>query len=148
MQVKEIMSIQPSHCTPESTIQEAAQMMVEADCGAIPVVRAHDHLHPVGIITDRDITCRAAAKGMDPRRTQVRECMSTALAVISADTPIHECCQIMEKTRVRRLMVVDDEGRLCGIVSQADIALHLPEHDTAEVVREISEPTEEPSLVG
>jgi CBS domain-containing protein len=143
---KDIMCDNPQCCTPDISIQEAAQMMDKCDCGAIPVIVDGEKRKAVGVITDRDIALRAVAEGKGPQST-VRECMSSPLAVIGADSSVEECCDMMERSKVRRLMVVDSEGELCGIISQADIARHLSKTKTAEVVKEISEPTEEPSLV-
>ncbi len=140
MQLEEVMCAEPQCCTPKTTIQEAARMMVDCDCGAIPVIEDKDGRKPVGIITDRDIACRAVAEGLDPKRTTVDKCMSAQLATVSADTSIQVCCQVMEKRQVRRLLALDPDGRVVGIVAQADIALNLPEHETAEVVKEVSQP--------
>jgi CBS domain-containing protein len=147
MQVRDVMSFQPHCCTPETNLRDAAQVMCESDCGAIPVVDADDRKKPVGIITDRDIACRAVAKGRDPAKPTVGDCMSSRLATIHQDSSIEDCCAEMEEFKVRRLLVVDDNDRLCGIVSQADIALRMGEHESAEVVREISQPTAAASLV-
>jgi CBS domain-containing protein len=146
MKLKDVMCSDPQCCTPKSTIQEAARMMVDCDCGAIPVVEDKGSRIPIGIITDRDIACRAVAKGLDPARATVAECMSTQLATVNANTSIEECCQIMEQRQVRRLLALDQGGRIVGIVSQADIALNLSEHETAEVVKEVSQPSEHAAL--
>ncbi|RIK79490.1 MAG: CBS domain-containing protein [Planctomycetota bacterium] len=143
--VRSIMCANPTSCAPDATIQQAAQLMEQCDCGAIPVVKTDGARQAVGVITDRDIACRAVARGMGPD-TQVRECMSSPLATIGVDDSVEECCQQMERFKVRRLLVLDEEGELCGIVSQADIALHLSKNKTAEVVREISEPSTQSSL--
>jgi CBS domain-containing protein len=147
MKVKDLMSTGPHCCTPQSTIQEAAQMMVECDCGAIPVVEERNGEKPIGIITDRDIACRAVAKGLDPARTIVQQCMTAHLVTVPANTSIDECCRIMEERQVRRLLAVDAAGRIVGIVAQADIALHLSARKTAEVVKEVSQPSEHAALV-
>jgi CBS domain-containing protein len=146
MKTKEVMCADPQCCTPQSTIQEAARMMVTCDCGAIPVIEDNDGRRPIGILTDRDIACRVVAKGLDPKRTTVDKCMSTKLATVAADTSIEDCCQIMEKRQVRRLLAVNEDGRIVGIVAQADIALNLPEHETAGVVKEVSQPCEHAAL--
>lgn len=143
---RDIMCQNPTCCNPDITIREAAQMMERSDCGAIPVIEEGEKRKAVGVITDRDIAIRAVAKGKGPDTT-VRECMSSPLAVIGADSTVEECCDIMERSKVRRLMVVDSDGELCGIISQADIARHLSKAQTAEVVQEISEPTDDASLV-
>ena len=147
MQVKKIMSQDPKCCTPEMNLQEAARMMVACDCGAIPVVDENDHAKPIGIITDRDIACRAVAEGMNPAEAKVRDCMSTHLVCVAPEASMEECCEVMEKNKVRRLLVADHENHLRGIVSQADIALHLSKNKTAEVVKQVSQPSEHPSAV-
>jgi len=96
----------------------------------------------VGIITDRDIACRAVAEGEDPSQTKVSECMSSGLATVNEEDSIKDCCEAMERAQVRRLLVLDGEGELCGIVSQADIALHLSKNKIAEVVKEVSQPAQ------
>lgn len=141
--VKDIMSRNPQSCTPDASLQDAARLMERCDCGAIPVVETNGARRAVGIITDRDIACRGVARGMAPADTPVRECMSTQLATIGQDDSVAECCQQMEQGKVRRMLVMDAEGELCGIVSQADVALHLSKNKIAEVVKEISQPVEE-----
>jgi CBS domain-containing protein len=148
MQVRDIMSFHPHCCTPDTSLRDAAQLMCDCDCGAIPVVENGDRERPVGIITDRDIACRAVAKGKDPMTTTVRECMSTHLSTVNENCSIEDCCNAMERSKIRRMLVTNDKGLLCGIVSQADIALRMAEEQAAELVREVSQPTEEPSLVG
>jgi CBS domain-containing protein len=140
--VRDIMCASPQCCTPEATIQQAAAMMATCDCGAIPVIESNGVRRAVGVITDRDIACRAIAEGKGPE-TKVSECMSSPLAVIGDESSVAECCQRMEDAQVRRLMVVDADGELCGVVSQADIALHLSKEKTAHVVKEISKPASE-----
>jgi CBS domain-containing protein len=144
MNINDIMCNEPTCCTPETSIREAAQMMCDCDCGAIPVVEATSGSKPIGIITDRDIACRAVARGLSSATTRVGDCMTSPLATISTKASVDECCRVMEERQVRRLLAVDAKGRIAGIVSQADIALHLPSRKTAEVVREISQPVDEP----
>ena len=143
---KDIMCNSPQCCSPDDTIQDAAKMMNRCDCGAIPVIEQGEKRKAVGVITDRDIAVRAVAEGKGPD-TSVRECMSSPLAVVGADSSVQECCDIMERSKVRRLMVVDSDGELCGVIAQADIALHLSKTKTAEVVKEISEPSDDSSMV-
>jgi CBS domain-containing protein len=121
--------------------------MEARDCGAIPVVEKNGRKKLIGVITDRDIACRAVARGKDPVTTKVADCMSSPVATIEQDSTMEDCCDLMEKSKVRRIMVVDEQGDLCGIVAQADIALRTRAGTTAGVVREVSEPTHEPSRV-
>jgi CBS domain-containing protein len=138
MNVQAIMTSNPACCTPDTPLPDVARMMVLCDCGAIPVVDNQDSGRLVGIITDRDITCRTVAQGKDPLDLTARDCMTTSVASITPNDSLQQCEQIMEDRQVRRIPVVDGNGCCCGIVSQADIARKASEHETAEVVREIS----------
>jgi len=144
--VKNIMCATPQFCSPEATLQDVAQLMDRCDCGAIPVVQGDGARKVVGVITDRDIACRAVAHGNGPE-TRVRDIMSSPLATIGEDDSVEECCHEMERAKVRRLMVLDGDGELCGVVSQADVALHLSKNKIAEVVKEVSQPTRESSSI-
>jgi len=126
------MTTNPACCTPQNSVEEAAQMMVKHDCGEIPVVESKDNPKPIGVITDRDITCRVVATGKNPSQTRVGDAMSTP--------PV-------EENQIRRVPVVDQSGRCCGIVSQADIAKAAPTEETAEVLKQVSERSEHASRV-
>jgi len=137
MKVKEIMSSDPACCAPAASVEEAARLMAERDCGEIPVV---DSGHkPLGVVTDRDIACRAVAKGKGPN-TPVKEIMSSPAITVSPDTDIDECCRVMEANQIRRVPVVDAQGGCCGMVAQADFARRGSEKMTAELVRDVSQP--------
>ena len=122
MQVKDIMTPDPACCTPDSTLQRVAELMVENDCGEIPVVESAAGKKLVGVITDRDITCRTVAKGINPLTLTASECMTTPCVTVTPDTPLDECCRVLEENQIRRVPVVDAGGACCGIVALADIA--------------------------
>jgi CBS-domain-containing membrane protein len=96
--------------------------MCDFDCGEIPVVDGRDTMRPVGVITDRDIACRAVAANKNVATTTVSECMTSPCVSIGPDASLDACCAVMERYQIRRVLVTDQEGRCCGIVSQADIA--------------------------
>ena len=146
-QAKDIMSANPACCTPEHDVQQAAEMMVKHDCGEIPVVESGENTKPIGVITDRDITCRVVAMGKSPKQTRVRDAMSSPPVTVTPETSIEECCRVMEENQIRRVPVVDQSGSCCGIVSQADIANAAPTKQTAEVVKQVSQPSEHASRV-
>ena len=148
MQVKEIMTPEPAVCTPDTTLEWAAGLMVEHDCGEIPVVRNIASMLPIGVITDRDITCRTVAKGLNPLVMTVAECMTTPCVTVTPDMSLDECCRIMEEKQIRRVPVVDAGGACIGIVALADIAKHAKKRDAAEVVKEVSEPSDSASAAG
>lgn len=138
MNVKDVMTANPACCTPETGLQEVAQMMVDNDCGCIPVVDGPDTKMPVGMITDRDITCRVVAKGQNPLDLTAQDAMTTTVVSVTEDTSLEECCDLMEESQIRRVAVVDENGACCGIVAQADVATNATEKTTAEVVQEVS----------
>lgn len=140
MRVSEIMSSEPTCCTPETTAQEAARLMTEQDCGCLPVVDADDRL--VGVVTDRDIACRCVAEGKDPS-TPVGEIMTTGAQCCSADDDVAEATTVMADAQVRRVPVIDGQGCCVGMVAQADIARAdsaATPGDVGHVVEQISEP--------
>lgn len=148
MKIREVMTPNPACCTPDTSLREVAEMFVEYDCGAVPVVDNKESMRTLGIVTDRDIACRAIAKGANALELTARDCMSSPGVTVRTEESLDAAITAMEENRVRRLIVVDELGRCCGIVSQADIALKAPKRKTAEVVRELSEPTLGPSAVG
>ena len=147
MQVKEIMTADPACCTSQTGLQEVAQMMVDNDCGEIPVVENEETKLPIGVITDRDIVCRTVARGLNPLDLTVADCMSKPCVTVTPDMSVEECSRIMEGNQIRRVPVVDADGSCCGIVALADIALHAP-HSVAAVVKEVSEPTAAAAAIG
>lgn len=148
MQVKEVMTTDPACCTSDTTLQEVAQMMIDHDCGEIPVVQNQEDKLPIGVITDRDIVCRAVAQGLNPLDLTVGDCMSKPCITVTPEMSLEECARILEENQIRRVPVVDAGGCCCGIVALADIALRARQDVVAEVVREVSEPTSAASAAG
>jgi CBS domain-containing protein len=138
MNVSEIMTKDPACCTPDTSLQDVAKMMVDSDCGCIPVVDSKDSKMPVGMITDRDITCRVVAKGQNPLDLTAQDAMTTTVVSVTPETSIEDCCNLMEESQIRRVAVVDANGACCGIVAQADVANNASGSKTAEVVQEVS----------
>ena len=148
MQAREMMTRNPAVCTPDTKLPDVARLMVEHDCGEIPVVEGRESMRPVGVVTDRDITCRAVAEGKNPLEMTAQDCMSTPCVTVSEEASVEDCCRTMEENRIRRVPVVDAKGGCCGIVSQADIGESADKPRAAEVVKQVSQPTKEPSRVG
>jgi CBS domain-containing protein len=148
MQVKEVMTTDPACCTSDTGLREVAQMMVNNDCGEIPVVENLETKMPIGVITDRDIVCRTVARGLDPLELTVAECMTKPCVTVTPDMSLEECSRIMEQNQIRRVPVVDAAGACCGIVALADIARHANKTVAGEVVKEVSEPTAAASASG
>lgn len=137
MNVSDLMTADPACCRPSDTIQAAAQMMLDRDCGQIPVVDEGGRL--VGVITDRDIACRCVAEGKSSD-AKVSDAMSRDVVTAAPDEDLESCCAKMEDRQVRRLPVIDEAGCCCGIISQADVATNANREVTGDLVRQVSEP--------
>ncbi len=142
MKVDTVMTACPTFATVETSLREVAQMMVDQDCGQIPVLGGANGRKPVGVVTDRDIVVRAVAKGRNPAELKAGDCMTTPCVTVKPDDSLNECCDAMEREQIRRVLVVDNDGNLCGIVAQADVARSAQTSKTAEVVKNISAPSE------
>ena len=141
--VHEVMTDRPRVVTPETSVSEAAQLMKSDDIGSLPIL---DGEQLAGMVTDRDIVIRAIAEGKDPRGMPVREVASRELVTVNADEELSSALQLMASQQVRRLPVVDDDGRLVGILAQADVAVEAKEKDVGEMVEEISKSPTGPRL--
>jgi CBS domain-containing protein len=133
---RDVMTPEPARCTADTTLDLVAKLMVERDCGEIPIVDRSDH--PVGVVTDRDIVCRIVAEGKNPMAHTASEAMSRPVVTVRASTPLDDVVSTMEKHQIRRVPVVDERGCCTGIIAQADVARVGDEHEVAELVREVS----------
>jgi CBS domain-containing protein len=118
-------------------LRDAARAMREGDFGSMPVV---DDGQLTGIVTDRDIVVRAVAEGLDPAAARVGDVASRDPVTVEPGEDLDDAIDLMARHRIRRLPVVED-GRLVGVVSQADVALGAKEAQTGAVVEQISQPT-------
>jgi CBS domain-containing protein len=132
--IRDFMTSNPATCESSTTVFEAAKHMAQKDVGPIPVV---DGGRLVGIVTDRDIVLRVVAEGRDPSSTTVGEIASQRLETVSPDEDLDSALRKMASAQVRRLPVVED-GRLVGIVAQADVARQGEDRKTGEVVEQVS----------
>jgi CBS domain-containing protein len=136
--IKEVMTPSPTTVEPGASVVEAARTMRERDTGIVPVV---ENGKLIGTVTDRDIVVRLIAEGRDPGSATVREIASTDLVTVDPQQELDEGLRLMAQHKVRRLPVVEEDGRLVGIVSQADVARQEDDARTGEVVEQISEPS-------
>jgi CBS domain-containing protein len=134
--IREVMTSDPRTVSSGSTIAEAARLMRDEDTGVVPIV---DGERLAGVITDRDIAVKVVADGGDPQSTKVDEVASKDLVTIDPEQSLDEALRLMAQHQVRRLPVTEEDGRLVGIVSQADVARHASAKRTGEVVEEISQ---------
>lgn len=136
---RDVMTPDPACCTASTSVDEVAKLMVQNDCGEIPVVDSRDHL--VGVVTDRDIVCRVVADGKNPMGHTIEEVMTRPVVTVQESQSLDEVMRTMEQHRIRRVPVVDDEGCCCGIIAQADVARVGSEREVGELVREVSQET-------
>ena len=135
MNVRDAMTEGPRTVTAGSTIAEAARLMRDEDAGIVPVVEG-DRL--TGVVTDRDVAVKVVAEGKDPESTTVQQVASTNLVTVDPQQDLDEALRLMAEHQVRRLPVCEEDGRLVGILAQADVAKHAKAKQTGEVVEEIS----------
>jgi CBS domain-containing protein len=135
MNVKEIMTKNPTTCLPTAKLSEVAKLMAEHSCGEIPVVKSKEDPELVGVITDRDICCRAVATGKNPAQVSASEVMSSPVFSVTADQDVTKSCKTFSDKEVRRLPVVDKKNHIIGILSLADLAEKAPEQFAREVLR-------------
>ena len=149
MRIAEIMSRPAATCRPNESLQEAARLMWECDCGAVPVVQDDGTI--AGIVTDRDIAMAAYTKGERLRDIQVKGAMSKVVFTVRPETSLEEAERLMSDKQIRRLPVVDERKRPIGIISLGDVARfsagdrsagrgEKSERDTARTLAEISKP--------
>ena len=140
MRINEIMTRHVEVVHPEATLREAAQKMAALDVGPLPVCKG-DEL--VGMVTDRDITLRATAEGLDPKTTRVYEVMTPEIIFAYEDENVNEAARLMAEYQIRRLVVLNRDKRLVGIISLGDLAVHTgDEHQAGQTLEGISEPSE------
>jgi CBS domain-containing protein len=134
--IKDVMTSNPCSIDAEKSVAYAAKMMRDEDVGLAPIVEG-DKL--IGMLTDRDIAIRVVAEGRDPGQVKVRDVASKQVVTIDPQQDLDEALRIMAKHQVRRLAVVEEDGKLVGVVAQADVAREGDDKQTGKLVEEISE---------
>ena len=136
MKVSEVMTRDVQTIRPDQPVQQAASFMLSADAGSIPVTEGE---RLIGMITDRDIAVRGIAKGYGPD-TPVRELMTDDLIVVRMDDSVEDAATRMSEAQVRRLPVIDQDERLCGIVSLGDLSREADTDCASEALEGVSQP--------
>ena len=140
MKVKDVMTRNPVCAVPTTDLNKIAKMMVDFDCGEIPIVQNFESMIPIGVVTDRDIVIRTVGKNIDPLTVAAMEIMTTPVITVSPETELNRAETLMEDKQIRRIIVVDHVGRCCGILATADIAKYGTREELGEVMKEISSP--------
>ncbi len=140
MKVREMMTPDPICCLPSDTAEHVAKMMRDHDVGSVPVVADPDSRKLLGMITDRDLCCSVVADGLDPKSTVIESFISPNPVTCREGENLDNCERAMQEHQLRRIPVVDGEGRCIGIVSQADLALKDKPEKVSKTVAEVSKP--------
>ncbi len=144
---RDVMSRNVATVSPHDSVQHAARIMRDCDCGAIPVVDRGGRM--IGMITDRDITVRLVAGGSDPRSAKTQDCMTTKVFACHENERLTDFVRAMSEHQIRRIVVLDDQKRVVGIISQSDLARFVQNNrsqhdDFTNLLNEISEPSRNP----
>jgi CBS domain-containing protein len=135
MLIKDAMTGSPTCCKPDDKLDRVAKLMLEHDCGVIPVCEGRK---VVGVITDRDITCRAVAMGKAPTVIPVSDVMTKTVYTVGQDEDIQAAIDLMEQQQVRRLPVLDADGNIAGIIAPSDLAPSFASNNVADFLLAVS----------
>jgi CBS domain-containing protein len=141
MLINEVMTRYPAYCRPDDSLESVAKLMRERDCGIIPVCQGRK---VVGVITDRDITCRGVAGGRNASEAAVREIMSSPVYCVHDHDDVQAAVDLMEVNQVRRLPVLDEDDDLVGIVAPSDLAPMFASTNVADFLLAVSYWTRKP----
>ncbi len=136
----EVMTKNPLCCLPEDLATKAAKLMKNEHIGSIPVIENEQTKKLVGIVTDRDLTLRIVAEGLDAKSTKVETVMTRKMVTCHAEDDLQKALDAMAEHQLRRIPVVDGDNKIVGIIAQADVATRVDQpQKTAEMVKEISQ---------
>ena len=133
---RDLMTPSPAVCTPSTTLDEVAKLMRQNDCGEIPVVDSAER--PIGVVTDRDIICRGIADNADCSALTAGDVMSKPIIYCRANDDLEQAIRIMEKNKIRRLPVIDENKRLAGMLALGDISEIGGQEMAGEVMQSVS----------
>jgi CBS domain-containing protein len=140
MKVREVMTANPVICMSEDSAQKVAALMREHNVGSIPVVVDPQSRTLLGVITDRDIAVKIVADGLDPRKTAIDKHITLNPVTCRDGENLEKCEKAMQEHQVRRILIVDSENKVIGIVAQADLALKEKPENVSKTVQEVSRP--------
>ena len=136
----EVMTKNPVCCLPNDMVAKVAELMKSENIGSIPVIENEQTKKLVGIVTDRDLTLKIVAEGLDAKSTKVEAVMTRKVVTCRADDDLQKALDAMAEHQLRRIPVVDNDNKIVGIIAQADVATRVNQPEkTAEMVKEISQ---------
>lgn len=136
----EVMTKNPVCCLPDDIVTKAAELMKSSNIGSIPVIESEQTKKLVGIVTDRDLTLKIVAKGLDAKSAKVESVMTRKVVTCRAEDDLQKALDAMAEHQLRRIPVVDNDNKILGIIAQADVATRVNQPEkTAAMVKEISQ---------
>lgn len=136
----EVMTKDPVCCLPQDSTQKAAELMKSGNVGSIPVIENEETKKLIGIVTDRDLTLEIVAMGRNSKTRKVEAVMTRKVVTCHPEESLQKALDAMSEHQLRRIPVVDDDNKILGIISQADIATRVNQPEkTAEMMKEISQ---------
>ena len=136
----EVMTKNPVCCQPNDMVVKAAKLMKSENIGSIPVIENEQTKKLIGIVTDRDLTLKIVAEGLDAKSTKVDVVMTRKVVTCLASDDLQKALDAMSEHQLRRIPVVDNDNKIVGIIAQADVATRVDQPEkTAEMVKEISQ---------
>jgi CBS domain-containing protein len=138
MKIRDAMTPDPVCCLTTDSAQKVAGILCKQNVGSIPVVTDHESRKLIGIITDRDLCCSVVANGLNPQSTPIEKFISLNPVACREGENLDNCERLMQEHQVRRIPIVDGDGRVIGIVAQADLALKDKPENVAKTVAEVS----------
>ena len=136
MRIEEIMTPSVATIGVDDTLYQASLRMREHDVGVLPVMRGKDI---VGIVSDRDIVLRGVAEGLSPMSSKIRGVMTEGVVTCHMEDTVETASELMTEHKIRRLVIVNDDGRPTGMVSLGDLATHVHNHEISwHVLEEVS----------
>ncbi len=137
---REVMTENPVCCLPNDLVSASARVMRREDVGAVPVINDEQQKQLIGIVTDRDLAIKVVAEARDPNHTLLQDVMTSTIVVCREREDLSSAIKAMEEHQIRRVPVIDDDGPVVGIISQADLATRLHEpRQTPKMLEEISQ---------
>lgn len=147
MDIKDIMTTNPSYCVPGDTSTRAARIMKDKNVGIVPIIKSEADHTLIGVVTDRDLCLAVVAPNVQPDTVTVQQCMTTDIVTVRPDDDARKAVALMSENQVRRIPVVNHEGMLEGMVASADILqrANISSDETYEAFKKVSAPTEQAS---
>ncbi len=145
--VQDVMSKNPVCCTADQTVQDVAKTLRKQNVGSVPIIADQQSRQLEGVVTDRDLCCTVIADGKDPKSTKVSESMTTEPVACKPQDSLENCLKLMQEHKIRRVPIVDEQNRVVGIISQADVAVAAEPEQVHETVANISKaPAQQPPV--